>query len=175
MSGSSLQFAFINSTTVENLSRKIKVWDLAVYMPNPPAPNAVLPFQTITYPLITSSDTYGNGYYTNPISPPPVPSSTSQTQTRTATQTPRTFAILHTKPGENPWDLGSPFANLCTVMGDNPFDWIFPLHHSPCTNHNRGESAFALGPVVQRLKQEAGIVIPNGSSSFNGEEEKEKK
>ncbi|OAL39549.1 hypothetical protein AYO20_00946 [Fonsecaea nubica] len=33
MCGSSLQFAFINSTTIENFTRKTKVWYLAVYLP----------------------------------------------------------------------------------------------------------------------------------------------
>ncbi|KIW27685.1 uncharacterized protein PV07_07405 [Cladophialophora immunda] len=33
MCGSSLQFAFLNSTTIENFTRKTKIWYLAVYLP----------------------------------------------------------------------------------------------------------------------------------------------
>ena len=135
MTTSSVQFAILNTTSVENLSRTVKVYTLAVYMPRPPHPGNVPPFKTITYPLTTS------GTENAP------PSSAS-----------RTFAILHTKPGENPWDLG-PLGNFKTVMGTNPFDWLFPLRYSPLCNHRNGESDFPLGPVVERLRAEAGIAM----------------
>ncbi|EER41343.1 conserved hypothetical protein [Histoplasma capsulatum H143] len=69
----------------------------------------------------------------------------------------RDFAILHTKPGENPWDLGSPLENFKEVMGYSFLDWFSPLKNSPCTDHNSQESAFRLGPVVRRLRREAGL------------------
>lgn len=132
MSVSSLQFALLNTTSVENLSRHVKIWTLAVYIPRPPPPSNHKPFQTITYPLT-----------------PPHPGVSSSAS--------RIFAILHSKPGENPYDLGY-YGNFKTVMGDNLFDWIIPLKYSPCCNHDSRESAFELGPVVQRMRMEAGLV-----------------
>jgi len=128
MTGSSLQFALLNTTTIENLSRKTIVWSLAVHMPR--FPQTPPTFRTISY----SSD----GVI-------------------------RTFAILHTKPGENPFDLGS-YENFKTVMGDHWYDWLFPFTHSPCANHDREGGQFAMGPVVQRMRRDAGIALQEGSS-----------
>ena len=149
MFGSSFQFVLVNTTTVENLSRRTKVWTLAIYMPNPPT-SAPTSFQTITYPLTaqprpSSSNTNG----------PPVPA-----------PPPRMFAILHSKPGENPWDLG-PWSNFRSVMGEKWWDCILPLKYSPCCDHDRGDSAFEMGPVVDRMRERAGIAVPrdgNGST-----------
>ena len=71
----------------------------------------------------------------------------------------KTFAILHTKPGENPFDLG-PYQNFKTVMGDHWYDWLLPIRHSPCCNHDRKDSQFPMSPVVQRMRAEAGIAGP---------------
>lgn len=130
LTGSSLQFVILNTTTIENLSRRNKVWQLAIYIPRPLASP---PFPIISYPLVS-------------------PSSPSQNPN----PQPRTFAILHSKPGENPWDLGA-FANFKSVMGERWYEWFIPLTHSPCCQHDRGESQFALGPVVQRMRVEAGL------------------
>lgn len=137
MTGSSVQFTILNTTTVENLTRKAKVYTLAIYMPRPPDPNSIPPFQTITYPL-------------------------TQPASNTSHPTPlRTFAVLHTKPGENPWDLG-PLGNFKTVMGNHWYDWLLPIKYSPICNHDSGEGDFPLGPVVDRLREEAGIALPRG-------------
>ena len=131
MSLSSLQFVFLNTTSVENLSRQTKIWTLAVYMHGSPATPHCKPYRTITYPLIRP-----------PLGTPFAPS--------------RTFAILHSKPGENPYNLGL-YGNFTSVMGNNIFDWLVPLRYSPCCDHESSESAFALGPVVQRMREEAGL------------------
>ncbi len=144
MSASSLQFVFLNTTTIENLSRKTKVWQLAVHMPNPPpGGSGPPPFRTITYgqPLPGAPDAQD-------------PASTGQPWE------PRTFAILHSKPGENPWDLGWR-RNFTSVMGDRWYDWLLPLKHSPCTTHDRIDYEFETGPVVERMKREAGILAPD--------------
>lgn len=75
----------------------------------------------------------------------------------------KTFAILHTKPGENPFDLG-PYQNFKTVMGDHWYDWLLPIRYSPCCNHDRNHSQFPMGPVVQRMRAEAGIAGPEAFS-----------
>ena len=131
MSGSSLQFAFLNTTTIENLTRRSKVWQLACYIARPPSYQNGIGFPSVTYPL-------GGEASTGPK---------------------RTFSILHSKPGDNPWDLG-PFANFKSVMGLHWYDWFFPLRHSPCRDHSGGESQFELGQVVERMRAEAGIAPP---------------
>jgi palmitoyltransferase len=132
MSITSLQFAILNVTSIENLSRKTKVWTLAVYMPHPPPPSIIASFQTITYPL--------NYLHASP----------------SKNTTARTFAILHSKPGENPFYLGK-YKNFQSVMGYGFLDWVLPLRYSPCCDHSSDESAFALGPAVQRMRKDAGI------------------
>ncbi len=147
MTLSSLQFAILNTTTIENLSRKTKVWTLAIYMPRSPSPNTTAPgFQTITYPLAPTLINPNDPTAAAP-QPPPGP--------------PRTFAILHTKPGQNPWDLG-PLRNFKSVMGEHWYDWFLPIRHSPCSKHDGLASEFELGPVVDQMRQEAGIALPHG-------------
>ncbi|KAL8762840.1 MAG: hypothetical protein Q9184_001226 [Pyrenodesmia sp. 2 TL-2023] len=143
MSASSFQFLFLNSTTIENLSRKTKVWQLAVHMPTPPPGSDPPPFRTITYgqPL------------------PGAPGAQDPAPTGQPSE-PRTFAILHSKPGENPWDLGWR-RNFMSVMGDHWYDWFLPIKHSPCARHDRMDCEFETGPVVERMKREARLVIPD--------------
>ncbi|KAL8693760.1 MAG: hypothetical protein Q9218_001456 [Villophora microphyllina] len=143
MSGSSLQFVFQNSTTIENLSRRTKVWQLAVYMPNPPQDGKPQPFRTITY----------GGQ-------PQLPPDPSQLPPRQPAGPIRTFAILHSRPGENIWDLGY-FRNFKAVMGEQWYHWFLPIRHSPCAKHDRLDCEFETGPVVERMKREAGILTPN--------------
>ena len=138
MTGSSLQFAFQNTTTIENLSRKTIVWTLALYMPR--YPEKTPGYRTISYSAETSSE--GPNAHTDHPS-----------------REVRTFAILYTKPGENPFDLG-PYKNFMSVMGDHWYDWLLPIRYSPCTDHERQEGQFAMGPVVQRMRREAGIEFP---------------
>ncbi|KAL9099847.1 MAG: hypothetical protein Q9163_004710 [Psora crenata] len=134
MTGSSLQFALLNTTTIENLSRKTVVHQLAIHMPR--LPQEPPPFPTISYSTAQKSET---------SEPSP--------------DTIKTFAILHTKPGENVWDLG-PYRNFKSVMGDHWYDWFLPIRYSPSSNHDRYDSQFPMGHVVDRLKREAGILPP---------------
>ena len=109
------------------------------------------------------------GFRTVSFSSPP---STTDSNTLVEGQLPgdiKTFAILHTKPGENPFDLG-PYQNFKTVMGDHWYDWLLPIRHSPCYNHDRKDSQFPMGPVVQRMRAEAGIAGPEefGNEKMHG-------
>ncbi|KAG8525813.1 uncharacterized protein KY384_000573 [Bacidia gigantensis] len=111
MTGSSLQFALVNTTTIENLSRKTVVYQLAIHLPRPPQERP--PFPTISFPVTQPTaytDIAGHGL--------------------------KTFAILHSRPGDNPWDLGA-FGNFKSVMGEQWYDWLLPLKYSPCTKHDR--------------------------------------
>lgn len=144
MTGSSLQFALINTTTIENLSRKTIVWTLAIHMPR--LPETSTGFRTISFSTteaVEVSDVPAEGQVSGAI---------------------KTFAILHTKPGENPFDLG-PYQNFKTVMGDHWYDWLLPIRCSPCCNHDRIDGQFAMGPVVQRMRAEAGIASPEEFSN----------
>lgn len=64
----------------------------------------------------------------------------------------RTFAITRTKPGENPWDLGSMFLNWKSVMGENVFDWLLPIRSSPCCVHDNPESLYQVGIAVNNIR-----------------------
>ncbi|EED17522.1 DHHC zinc finger membrane protein [Talaromyces stipitatus ATCC 10500] len=174
MSGTSLQLASLNTTTIENLSRRSKVWMLAIYispqqyqrMTNRTSGPWALTFPTVTFPT----------------QPPPVPSttpgapsseaepqsngvaSTAPNNTNNANNTNqptdmRMFAILRTQPGENPFDLGDPIKNLQQVMGNTLWDWLLPLRIAPCVDHSSIVSAYPMGSVVDRLKREAGILF----------------
>ena len=156
MSGSSLQFVLLNTTTIENLSRHTKVWQLAIYLPNPPQDARPLPFRIITYgqpgpppPSMSAQDSNPN------LPPPPQPAATL-----------RTFAILHSRPGDNPWDLGY-FRNFQSVMGERWYDWLLPLKYSPCVNHDRMDCQFETGPVVERMRREAGILPASETAEIN--------
>lgn len=149
MTASSVDLALRNCTTVENLTRKTKIYYLAVFAeramqpqlsPTPIAPGCMRQ----TYPGISeqsneSSTSAASGTTAPHVSPP------------------RPFIVLRTPPGESPWDLGA-YANWKSVMGDRVLDWFIPLKHSPCCDHSNGESAFALGPVVDRLRREFHLV-----------------
>ncbi|KAF7718790.1 Uncharacterized protein PECH_005883 [Penicillium ucsense] len=147
MSLSSAQLAMWNVTTIENINRNSAVWTLAIRVPDHlleqlwSTESSWAPtFRTISYPLQP-------------------PTSPSEPHTMDPSSEKRhVFAILHTQPGENPYDLGSSLKNLQQIMGYSPIDWLLPLRHSPCVDHSSSESAFALGPVVTRLKQEAGLI-----------------
>ncbi|KAA8647120.1 DHHC family palmitoyltransferase [Aspergillus tanneri] len=148
MTLSSLQLAMFNLTTIENINRRSAVWTLAIRVPNHilkklhPQSQWAPTFPTITYPL------------------PPVPlrpEAAARYQSYQPAEERHVFAILQTQPGENPFDLGSPIRNIQQVLGFSLLDWLLPLKHSPCADHNSQESAYAVGPVVSRLKQDAGL------------------
>ncbi len=170
MAGSSIQLALVNSTTVENLNRRSKVWFLAVLIPRtadgrlpaPPAPRQGATgteprFQTITYPRPAEEEQFLIHQAQNPgqtnLSPP-----SSTTNPATSQPQPRTFAILSTTPGENPFDIG-PYDNIRQVMGYSVAEWISPIKQSPCADHRSRVSAFRMNDgLVRRLKEERGLV-----------------
>jgi palmitoyltransferase len=104
---------------------------------------------------------------TNPYSPKRGESFSKRDQ-----QAKRTFAILTTNPGDNPWDLESRLLNFKTVMGTKAWDWFLPIRESPCCNHEHSESRYALGPTVDLLKAKvyfksaADIRVKKGSKRF---------
>lgn len=146
MSLTSLQLAALNLTTIENLNRQSVVWTLAIRIP-----------EHVSAQLFTPGSSLAPTFHTVSL-PLELPIAERHV-----------FAILHTQPGENPFSLGSPFKNLQQIMGYSITDWLLPIKQSPCADHSSQESDFALGPVVTRLKQEAGFLPPpeNGNERPN--------
>ncbi|KAI5361839.1 Putative palmitoyltransferase, DHHC domain-containing protein [Septoria linicola] len=108
---------------------------------SPPSPSKLFK-GTVTYPLQLPTDR------------PPIPA-----------PEPRTFAILETPRGLNPWDLGSAYHNFQAVFGRHFYEWLLPLRHSPCCNHESIISEYPLGPEFEVLLVDAGLIRPARSSS----------
>lgn len=153
MAGSTIQLALKNFTTIENLNRTSQVYHLAVHVKTPDSY-----FHTITYqpsgpPVIRPPPTPVEEL-TEPASAPSVNASTILPPD---SPNARSYAILRTNPGDNPWDIG-PLANLRSILGDKWHDWLLPFKYSPICRHRHGDdSEFPFGPLVEELKAAAGI------------------
>lgn len=165
MFGSSLQLSLINSTTVENLSRKSRIYYIATYIARPEETirrveaSGKPPLRLITYPRppdenVTIVQHHG-GF--PPAALAASPTNSSPASPPGATSVSRTFAIIETPPGFNPWDVSS-LENLKTVLGERPIDWFLPVKHSPCTNHYSTVSMYKMNPEIARFRRAAGIV-----------------
>ncbi|KAK3062037.1 hypothetical protein LTS18_004954, partial [Coniosporium uncinatum] len=164
MVGKSLQLAFQNLTTVEELTKGTRTEFVAVLVPRPndqlpPVPprtsRSNLPYQptpfmgTITYPL------------QQPLSRTPSHQSSrgesaSNSQSSALPANARTFAILRVPSGTNLWDI-NPRENLKSIFGSNVFEWILPIKYSPCCDHGNLESQYPFGPELEYLKTDAGL------------------
>lgn len=141
MTATSMRYILVNLTTVDYLKSKNVVHQLAIRVPHgtPPGQN----YTIITYPLPKPT----NG--ADPTGRNESPSSRDQLATRT-------FAIVKTEMGENPWDLGF-YRNWKSVMGSNPIDWLLPLNQSPCAKHEDNESFYEMGPLYHTLRARFGL------------------
>lgn len=160
-------FACFNTTTVDNLSRRTRIYHFAVLLPSHNPDNLghsvdegrsramQLAYPTITYPLPASH---------------PLATSNSPPHSH-----PRTFAILATRPGVNPYKLPTGLQNFKSVMGTNILDWLLPLRPSPSYSRrmadahdleagaaNGGRSMYELGPEFAALCTSAGVDVPAG-------------
>ncbi|KAK4239092.1 hypothetical protein C8A03DRAFT_43228 [Achaetomium macrosporum] len=140
MTLTSVRYILINLTTVDYVKSKNVVHQLAIRVPRgtPPGQN----YNVITYPLPTSTSTLD-------------PSGHEFSSTRDQLAT-RTFAIVRTEMGENPWDLGY-YRNWKSVMGDSIIDWLLPFNESPCAKYENNESFYEMGPLYQRLRVRFGL------------------
>lgn len=119
-----------------------------------------LTFPTVTFPTQTSATPATEGNPQSTTSAGAMSTTTSNANnTNQLSNNVRMFAILRTQPGENPFDLGDPMQNLKQVMGHTLWDWLLPLKVAPCVDHSSTVSAYPMGPVVDRLKREAGITF----------------
>lgn len=136
MVATSLRYIFKNLTNVDMLRQRSAVYQFAIRVPQgtPPGPN----YGIITYPL-PKPDEHANGAALGE----PVWS-----RDRLAT---RTFAVVTTDMGENPWDLGMA-GNWVSIMGTNVLDWMLPIRHSPCVYEESNESFYRMGPLYETLR-----------------------
>lgn len=160
---STAQFAFINSTTIENLNRKTKVWYLAVHISMDTVAEAHdkdVNLRFISFPRpaeeqlkmladLGARPNDGNDVQLIPVSQ----ASASQ----------RVFAILQTEPGANPFDIGY-LGNFQDIMGMTLWDWLMPLHPSPCYKHESSKSLYKMGPVVDDLISSTGLTTWNAKA-----------
>ncbi|KAI0862855.1 DHHC palmitoyltransferase-domain-containing protein [Xylaria cubensis] len=157
MTVTAVRYIFLNMTNVDILSFPQKVYHLAVRVPRGTRSDR---FGVIVYPLMergTSSHSRMSGKYERAGQPSGDLSATTRDDLAT-----RTFAVLETNPGENPWDLGYR-RNWESVMGTNPLDWLLPIHHSPCTNHESSESIYPMDRILDQLRSRYGL--PTGPPS----------
>ncbi|EGX90075.1 DHHC zinc finger membrane protein [Cordyceps militaris CM01] len=64
----------------------------------------------------------------------------------------RKFAILCVEARENPWDLGFR-RNWVSVMGSTPWEWLLPIRHSPCCDHDSMVSDYPTGNTLYEIKR----------------------
>ena len=134
------RYVFINLTNVDVLRQRSIVHQLAIRIPRDTPPRAG--YSTITYPL-------------------PQPPHLAQVDGLSARDllATRTYAIVRTDVGDNPWDLG-PYRNWTSVMGTKVFDWLLPISMSPCVGYENNESFYEMGPLYQQLRTRYGLPEP---------------
>ncbi|KAI0415764.1 DHHC palmitoyltransferase-domain-containing protein [Xylaria grammica] len=157
MTVTSARYILQNMTNVDILSFRQKVYQLAVRVPRGTRSDR---FRIVVYPLpkLTSDSGGRKGGIKRLKSNDHM--SEGQADTLPASSrddlATRTFAILETGPGENPWDLG-PWRNWQSVMGTSPFDWLLPIRHSPCANHESLESLYSMDRILNQLRDRYGL------------------
>ena len=147
MTATSVRYILMNLTTVDYVKSKNVVHQLAIRVPHGTLPTQN--YHVITYPLPRPTD---GRAAREPLS----------RRDQLAT---RTFAIVRTEMGENPWDLGC-CRNWKSVMGDNLVDWLFPINESPCSRFESNESFYEMGPLYHELRARFGL--PDLSSETRG-------
>jgi len=168
MAGNTIYLAMHNLTTVETLDRGRRLYHLAIRVNSKD-------LQTMASRKSQQSSGFEQGPWVHTISYPLQPARSSQTHSPDAAtdsvasdsampsipgperpQEEKTFAILRTYPGDNPWDLGV-LNNMKQILGNSYIDWLLPFQYPPIYRHERGDQEYPFGPVVDRLKQEVGI------------------
>jgi hypothetical protein len=135
MTFSTTQLIVGNVSTIDSLSVKTKVYQLAIHDPYPPSTSPLDP----------------NGYRPNVIRVwlPPNPTGGEQQ---------KCFAIVKTERGENPWKLESTYENFKESLGGGFWQW-FLLWGVPKPGSCGGGSGWYRwnSALIARLKKEAGI------------------
>lgn len=138
MAGSTTQLIYRNLSTVDALSHTVKVYQLAIYDPTPPA-----------------QPHHGQRQMYSPLVPRVwLPTNPVQGQQQ------RCFAIVKTQPGDNPWRLQNTMDNFKEVLGYSVWDWWLPIKQSPLVKKDSSEGLYRWNEeLLERLRKEAGIEI----------------
>ena len=154
MTATSMRYVLLNMTNVDMLGSRSKVYQLAVRVPR--GTRSTDNFATVTYPLPKLE--LGINGEANKRSVPSTGEGQAGRPSREVRDglANRTFAILRTEPGENPWHLGY-LRNWKEVMGTTIIDWILPIRKSPCTNHESHESLYPMGRVLSDIRARHGL------------------
>jgi palmitoyltransferase len=139
MTVTSWRYIVTNMTNVDMLGARKKVYQLAVRIPR--GDKVADKYQTVTYPLPKAAEN-NNGL---------TPAHSLRDDLAI-----RTFAILKTHPGENPWDLGV-WKNWQEVMGTNILDWLLPIRKSPCVDHDAQETYYRMDKMLRNIRTRYGI------------------
>ncbi|KAL7621169.1 Palmitoyltransferase pfa5 [Parahypoxylon ruwenzoriense] len=168
MTVTSMRYVLLNMTNVDMLGSRSKVYQLAVRVPR--GTGSTDRYTVVTYPLprpgeVTSDRHNGTGGPRRVASgsslgiqaghPRPIARDDLAT---------RTFAILKTEPGENPWDIGLQ-RNWQAVMGTNALDWFLPFRKSPCVNHEGHDSFYPMGQVLEDVRARYNLPSPTTDES----------
>jgi palmitoyltransferase len=157
MTLTSARYIFTNITNIDMLKGSQK-YQLAIRIPRNSPPTEK--YHTIVYPLARPQS-----HVAAPtVSSPHDSMSSSSVRDKDAIHT---FAIVQTDLGENPWDLGY-WRNWKSVMGNNIVEWLLPIKHSPCCNHESMESDYEYGPLIAELKRRFNLPGEQQPSAENG-------
>ncbi|KAL9048350.1 MAG: hypothetical protein Q9162_007769 [Coniocarpon cinnabarinum] len=116
MSINALHFAFINSTTVDNMGRYRSRF-LAIHSPQLSALGEERRRELDTHFTMVTFPLKSNGPYQ-----------------------PRTFAVLSFPSGKNLYRLPNPWDNFRQIMGNHWHQWFLPIGHSPSSDHGYASS-----------------------------------
>lgn len=153
---SSIRYIITNMTSIDILRRR-QVYQLAVSVPHGTA-SFDGRFSTVTYPLPSSASSATPDQPANRLMDGASDIPNGEKVTPRDLLATRTFAILRTQPGENPWDLGWR-GNWRSVMGNNLLECLLPLRQSPCTRHEDMRGMYQTGPLISTLRRRYGLEV----------------
>ncbi|KAH8648397.1 palmitoyltransferase PFA5 [Xylariales sp. PMI_506] len=154
----SWRYITTNMTNVDVLGAKSKVYQLAVRIPR--GSERTDKYHTVTYPLMRPGEARTDRAHGTTTDHVTQSDGAGELQARRVRERDdlayRTFAILRTEPGENPWDLGF-WRNWQEVMGTSILDWFLPIRRSPCVDHDDPKSFYQMGSVMRDIRARYGI------------------
>lgn len=184
MSVTALRFIFLNTTNIDHIDYSRKVYRLAIRVAADEATFRCSTFVPIVrYPLPPSAfrptwaardvgsddeteEARDQRHAAEDIRLGRVPelSGNGSTAASASPVAKSYFAIVTTRPGENPWDRGYA-ANFKAVMGESPIDWFLPIRQSPCANEWSNEGFYRFGPLIETLRARHGLRRPEEPTS----------
>lgn len=146
-------------TNVDMIGAKSKVYQLAVRVPR--GSPGTDKYHVVNYPLPDGRENSTAASTATQIEM--AERRQAQSQDARDALAHRTFAILKTEAGENPWDLGFR-ENWKEVMGTSVVDWFLPIRRSPCISHDQTDSFYRMGPLLPKLRERHGLTPATGDN-----------